>query len=262
MKRDPLPWLPDSALTGAAMDQVVSTILSHWERRWFAGAEGLNCRNLSTQPCDGTFELVLFDGGHVRVSADNLFQLGRMISGISVAVSWTTRDRLLLTQVAREALAEIGSDAAGEPNEAPSIIAAVSANNLARANRPGLRFLVEDVTGFWSFDLWIDQATAIAMRRRFARAGAASPSPAIEPLRSAIARQSVSLGASLGVATMPVAAVKGLAEGDVIVLDRKTSDPLPVTLDRCVVPEFLIHLSRADESYQAKVVCPLPLDAS
>jgi flagellar motor switch/type III secretory pathway protein FliN len=75
----------------------------------------------------------------------------------------------------------------------------------------------------------------------------------LRPLSEALEHQPISLSAFLGRCGLSLSEVEGLAEGDVLVLDRATDAPIDLVVDRHLEPN-LCRLEKNGEAYQLKIL--------
>lgn len=103
-------------------------------------------------------------------------------------------------------------------------------------------FLLTSSMG-WGIAIEVDVATITQIRRR--AAGSGHPSQ-LGTRTASYAAQSVPIGCHLGHASLTAKDIASLGVGDLIVLDRRTDEPLPITIDGIIPVNGSAQIMRDD----------------
>ena len=215
-----IPWLP-SAQAGE-FEKVLVTLAEAWLSEWIAGPQicridsGCNARNQSFFWCGAA-------GAAVGAGNGDLAKLGSFIIGDSADIQ-NMRDREILTCVGKAAIGNLAAalcDASGQQGgDAELPEASIVPENAA--------YRLTNPAKTWSIELALNAATVVQLRKRHA---GSKRSPVLSSLADALAPESARLGCHLGEALLTAAQVGGMAKGDLIVLNRRLGDSLPLTVE-------------------------------
>lgn len=246
MKAAATGWLPLSTLEDPRIAQALAPVVERWSSRWFAtgayllGRPALRQRGHSPLPSGShwqNFGSIAFVSG-----IEDLAALGsRIADAPQVRAPLGESDASLLRQLAGEALNDfaaslelaldtrglaIGSDGDGDP--------------LDRCD--GLDFVLERDAGLPPLRFAIPAQALVPLRK----SSIGSPARDFAPVQFAAAFESESLSFSvdLGLATLPIGDARRIAIGDVLVLDTRLNDAVPLTSERSRTAIAAIKLSQ------------------
>jgi flagellar motor switch/type III secretory pathway protein FliN len=218
MTIEPMAWLPPEQ--SGEVQTALRVLARHWLNEWIVEPP---LYEVSEFACEG--RKFRWWGGQtfaIGASEQDRIALGRSVLGGEGDVS-NGRDRDILETVSAAALlalAEavrlaVGTEAAAVERADPRIIGESHHYHLACTENG------------WAVEFAITGNAAIGLRRHQAGRHAA---PELATFRAALADAEVQLGCHLGVATLSAGQLDDLAVGDLIVLDGRVKDALPITL--------------------------------
>jgi len=208
-------WLPADTQPPAALDALFAGVVTAWEAQWFVDGTGQAPR---LQRGGGAGWRRNAAGLAIGTAPDTALRIGARIVGVP-ANARDGVDRAVLENVAEPCLldlrARLVAVTGGEDGFVP-----VPASDRVAMLRDGLAFGLSD-------------ALFAALVRRVLPPVAL---PRLGAGAEALAAISVGVGASVGRAAMRLAELRALVVGDVVVLDRSLSDPVPIALDGRSLP--------------------------
>lgn len=218
-------WLPPEAAERSAVRAAVEPVVAEWAAHWFARGdlrlfdwaladEGRAAFEAGWRACGGGLEATCSTRAATRLAG---LGLDLRMEGMDLA----ERDRLLVATFARQIVDDLAQRLRrlmvrdGEPSQVPGagrrIIACVADGS--------------DVL----FSLSIPVALLLGLCRR-TLPKAKPPGRIASDRLAALGRSTVRLEATLGTATLSLAEAKGLAAGDILLLDRTLADAADLSL--------------------------------
>lgn len=236
MTADARPWLPFNALSDGVLNSCFSDLAREWAMRWFAGNQGRSVRiraDYGPPPIASGQAIWRTACGELALvtAPDAQNRLAGAALGVRIPTGKVSpRDGALLGDLAAEALGDLLATAA-KSFFSSSNIDPPSGREVGVGARDGfaIRFGISLGLGSDLFSVLVRPAAAVKTRKALINR---PPSvPALFGCESAVAGQAVTLGARVGAGWLALEEVSSLAYGDVIVLDRKTSDMLELTIN-------------------------------
>lgn len=204
-------WLPPAKV--GEVEAALSRLAETWLKRWLVDPGAPAC---SRRPSiNGKAPPI--DEGRVIVNAD-LSALARAACA-SRAEPGNGRDSAVVDALAQHMLRDF-LDQLPRLNDCAFVPAASAASRLTL-------FRLKDAAQGWTIELQLDELQLVAVRRS---AAGSSKRSAPEAVRKAVSSEKATLGCHLGVARLSAAEAASLAQGDLLVLDSKHTDPLAITV--------------------------------
>jgi flagellar motor switch/type III secretory pathway protein FliN len=227
-------WFPPGALLGDALRTRIERALAEWADAWFGGRAKLKLTALEARPPLWAAELGKASwhrpGGTVAlaVPAAAMVRLRSKALDLAVAVrEESDRDAVLLRAFERRMLADLAS----------KVEAAIGIRNAASAGQPAMMddpwsegpalcAIVAEANGAEAVRIAIPMGAAIAFRKTGLPPARRGPPP--QHLGAALGNVRVKVAARLGAAEIGLGDLRGLAEGDVLILDRTLEEPAEI----------------------------------
>lgn len=249
-------WLPREAFGASGVEHLLSEVAQGWSHKWFVG-RSVECRH-DVVPSMGGDEIryrVLEDGLAIGLANDpHLTIAGAMLGATIDRRKARPADIKLFDRLAAACIDDLCS----------RLTRAFKLGNDGRwrEGRPGEGLPFDDarfnVLGFAGAAAPLITAfVALDLEVGLIKSGLPpTPESELKPLSAALAGQKVSLAAFLGRCDLTIADLSGLAEGDVVVLDRKLDSSLDLALDG-KVKAGRCSIEQDGEQLQLKIVEPL-----
>lgn len=232
-------WLPGQALSRSSIEPAIHAVVNSWADSWF----GEECQirvgaALSHGDGDGIERI---GGGAIGIDVHGnaLIALGAHCGGLEPDRLTTACDRALCKSVGLSSLTDVHArltDIAGTHGHGRT---GTADSDNQRAKRHRLH--VGAIGASWSFVIDAGESAVIALLKAQCRPTFPSPAIARGALADALSRQSVTLGAKVGAARVPIAAARDLCIGDVLILDRRTHQAMPLTIDGATIDSGSAH---------------------
>lgn len=211
---EPLPWLPPAA--PGAFERQLSSVLDGWAEQWLCKPRAFTVESAETSD-DPTIVWRGSGGAAVGSTAQERVILGGHASG-GAGDPDNMRDRAILGHIGQAAIDHLANRLCA--------IAGSAAIDEGPPEPCQPRFCATTV-GF-SLTLSLDHAAQVRLRRKVS---GARKRPALGTLAQALAPEKVRLGCHLGSAALSAAEVAALCTGDLIVLDRRLAERLPLAAE-------------------------------
>lgn len=228
-----MAWLPADTQPPAALDALFSAGVAVWEARWFVGGVGQAPR---LQRGGGSGWRCNAAGLAIGTAPDTALRIGARIVGVP-ADARDGVDRAVLEAVAEPCLLDLRTRlialAGGDDGFVPT-----AGSDWVAALGDGLAFGLSDAL------------FATLLRRVLPPVGL----PRLGSGAAALAVIPVGVGAAVGRAAMRLADLRTLEVGDVVVLDRALSDPVPVALDGRPLPRGRVRVVPAEPVPSLQIV--------
>lgn len=231
-------WLPQEALRAGHVDRLIAEVTEQWSYKWFADRT-VTRRGALAKVRPGTavrenLEFYILEDGLAVASQDTarMAIAAAMLDAVVDLAKARPADRQLLDRLSASCIADLrsrlsqafklGQNARWQPAERLGVLPFDDVRSCA------LGFDGED--GEPLLYLYFCGDIEIALIKSIV-----SCLPAVrgtlQPLSVGLASQPIALSALLGRCDLTVAELKGLSEGDVIVLDRELDAPLEIVVD-------------------------------
>lgn len=215
---DARAWLPVGTAPPPALDAMLAECVRGWSRRWFA-ADAPVLQPLVPQPLNRLAWHELDGGIMLGIDSTALAETGARMLDIS-ATDRSPDDIALLEAVAEPCLTDLRA----------ALAALIQAPRNAEWRPAGVgpQWSATIGSGPASLALGLSQARFAALVRR------SLPPCAPRPLGSAaaaLASTPITVGAAVGRVSIRVADLSALAIGDIVVLDQRAADPVPIAVD-------------------------------
>lgn len=243
-----LPWLPPAPAEG--LERQIASLAGEWAARWIGGTPSLTIEP-AKQPFDPAVAWRGCAAIAIGVRAEMLVALAQAALAGHGDID-NSRDR--------EVFADIGRQAT---NDLAEFICAIASPGADLEDLPpeslgnpeqSYRILGTD----WALELILDSAAQVRLRRHVA---GSRGRPALGRLAEALAPETVELGCHLGEASLWAADVAALAPGDLIVLDRRIAEPLPLTVAGNVTAHGKASIEAADGALSVRIADVVDLTA-
>lgn len=222
MSKEARPWLPEAALYDGVLAGAFEQSASFWAAEWFPKPPPVAIRVSANASLDGSEALSAQAAPGLRLILDEKAAqaLGRALLQLSSSARAITQsDTALFRNLgSRCALGFLAS-------------AAQTARDLTHLSTDAVQVPIRIAVSVEraSFSLHLDRAVAIHMRKALAKPGRRNGE--LRARREAIAAQTIRLGALVGASQLTLGELHSLEHGDVIVLDRGPTDPLPISVN-------------------------------
>ncbi len=226
-------WLPADTQPPAALDALFAGVVAAWEAQWFVGAAGQAPR---LRRGGGSGWRCNVAGLAIGTASDTALRIGARIVGVSPDGREGV-DRAVLEAVAEPCLLDLRARLIAVAGGDDGFVAAAGADWVATLG-DGLAFGLSDAL-FAALVRRVLPAVALA------RLGSGAPALAAIP---------VAVGAAVGRAAMRLADLRALEVGDVVVLDRALSDPVPIVLDGRPLPRGRVRIVPAEPVPSLQIV--------
>lgn len=227
MTRTARPWLPKAALFDSTLADAVADRARAWARHWFVDE-----RRVEVRLCPGAAFPGAPDGARAWVSDDVSLLLDPraplafwMLDLTPGAHKANAADTKLLERLAASAARDLFERVRGlfglePPADAP------------QARRPAGEDLVFSFgLGAATNLLHLVVAPGRAIGARKALLPTAPAPPRVHAIQNALAGQTIRVGAMVGLARLPLADIRSLSVGDVVVLDRGQDEALDLAIE-------------------------------
>lgn len=215
---DARAWLPTDTTPPPALDAMLSDGVCGWSRRWFAG-DGPVLRPLVPQPSNRLTWSELDGGVMLGTASTALVETGARMLDVP-ATNRSADDIALLEAVAEPCLADL------QATLAALIQAPRNAEWRPAGAEPQWSATIGD--GPASLAVGLSQARFAMLVRR-----SLPPCPP-RPLGSAaaaLASLPITVGAAVGRISIRVSDLSALTIGDIVVLDQRATDPVPIAVN-------------------------------
>lgn len=226
-------WLPADTQPPAALDAMFAGVVAAWEAQWFVGAAGQAPR---LRRGGGSGWRCNVAGLAIGTAPDTALRIGARIVGVS-AEARDGVDRTVLEAVAEPCLLDLRARLIAVAGGDDGFVAAAGADWVATLG-DGLAFGLSDA-------LFAALVRRILPAVVLPRLGSGAPALAAIP---------VAVGAAVGRAAMRLADLRALEVGDVVVLDRALSDPVPIELDGRPSPRGRVRIVPAEPIPSLQIV--------
>jgi hypothetical protein len=255
------PWLPEAALSGGAVDGLLSTALREWSAHWLARANARPLGTVTPLPSyadlgTGAVWLTLDRDVAIGIPEESRLTLLRLFLDLPPREeSVTEADRQLITSLSTLCLDDLCRRLA--EMFAPKGVARWTTTDAsvmpALAEPRGCAFGVETRSPLIRFVA----STAAIINLTRSRLPARPARPALRPISAALASQQVTISAALGRSTITLADMAGLSEGDVLVFDEDMGTPLAIALDGTPVSGGRCTIVEANNRLHLKLLEPV-----
>lgn len=222
-------WLPDSALTGSLVQTTISALVANWSSRWFCqlplAIERLHCAD--GLPTAINLEQERQFRGRIVViqcSKTRLHQLVECALDMKESPpAWENSDRALIDAFADKMIADLLNEVEGALVKAEDHVPAwVYEQNGFRGN--GIVYAdLCDQRPRTLLTIALPRSAVIALCKEATDAPLRSPKKLTSRL-NALSVVSVPIEVSLGTTTMSINDLRGVAIGDVVILDRSLKE--------------------------------------
>lgn len=225
------PWLPANAVRDTRLTEALSATLRSWSQRWFLDGRATPIRWSAMKSrttlagdtlCWGNAESGLVTALHVN---GHSVIAGAMLGVDCGAHKSKANDHLILRELASVCARDLMKQTCKLFGFTPSL-----EETRGREIEVAIRFSIGIGKASQLLDIFMDEKTAIAARRSLL-ARASAPAPAAGARQAAIHRQSIRLGAMVGVAHLDLGQLRALGIGDILVLDRGPEDDLVLAIN-------------------------------
>lgn len=253
------PWLPESALGEAGLDQALAEVARQWSTKWFArkSARLLSGLGEAKDPsADAGFSWRMLEGDvAIGVSALATGRLAALMLDEAVPEAPGIGDQRVIDQLTDTALQDLGRRLAETLGLSPTARwrEAGDADRpvFARARRCQLG--VDIATPLLQIIVSGDALVARAKSR-----ASRGPAPArLARIAEGLAQQRTEVAARLGRCSLTLADLAGLAIGDVLVLDGRADHPVPLAVNGKTAARGSCHVQRDGEQLHLQIVEPL-----
>jgi flagellar motor switch/type III secretory pathway protein FliN len=219
------PWLPPTALFDGALTAAVTRSVDTWRTRWIAssGHHPVRldaCNLLDILPDEGWSTVC----GALRFHTDPKMKTRLAAAALQsqrAAQGHTAADRTFLAALCQKMACDLIDQHAGLFGVDSPCRPLLS--NDAETPVALMRFRISGPGGLFGF-LVASAGAAARARKSLAKTG--ENRPPLETRSRAIAHQPIKVAARVGSGRLSVAELGSLGAGDVLVLDRRTTDPL------------------------------------
>lgn len=220
------PWMPPSALAPAKFDADISAIVQAWAERWFTKLRPVvrvKLRDASLRLSDRAKSRRI--GADLAVGSDRAAQLAiveAMVGRPIAANSIKREDEPLFAHLASTCVDDLvrRTGTAVKMGEV-----AVEDGDIAA---PAIIWEIGPQKGGSSLTLAMSRTALVRWRKH--GLASALPVPLLGDLRQALARQSAPIELVVGKAHIDISAMATLEVGDVVLLDRKVDDAVPIKI--------------------------------
>lgn len=237
-------WLPLSTLQDLRIAEALAPVVERWSSRWFAtGAYRLGrpaLRQRGHSPLSSGTYWRRFGGIGFVFGIEDLPTLGCWIAEAPhVRAPLSESDAGLLRELAEESVGDL----------AAAIAIALDTRELATDGDgdpldrcDGLDFAIEHDAGLPPLCFSIPAHALVSLRKSLI----GSPARDFAPVQfdAALESESVSFSVDLGLAILPIGDARRVAIGDVLVLDTRLGDAIPLSTDRSRTTIATIKLSQ------------------
>jgi flagellar motor switch/type III secretory pathway protein FliN len=246
MSGRPTPWLP--AAEPGALERDLARLAAGWSDDWLQAPPPITVAAGSPVP-DPAQAWHGCAGAGLGTPAAAAIALGHAALGHRGDLA-NARDRQVVEAVGRRAAADLAERLCriAAPAEAPGEL----------AGPPDEATVLCLQGGEWSLAAALGSAAAVRLRRRFA--GRREPPP-LARLGDALAGEAVTLGCHLGRAELSAGEVATLGAGDLVVLDRRVDDPLPLTVHGTVAARGRAAIEARADTHAIRITETLDLSA-
>lgn len=224
MNPAPIPWLPPAQ--NGDVERAVAAFVVPWAQAWFKRPGAAVVKRHPGRSGED-FHWSGSAGATVGVAGAARAKLGLTLV-VGQADLANARDRKVLERLADAAIEDLagrlGEHRRGDPD------AGNDAGPVQPADASPVLHLALGEDG-WSLLLSLGSQVQTVLRMAASGQGRA---PSLTNLRDALAPQSVTIGCHLGSATLTASDLAELARGDLITLDRRITDDLPLTVAETV----------------------------
>ena len=231
------PWLPRNALRDETIVASTAERADKWAIRWFGEAVAANVRKGASighvkMACDTVCWESSCQGLVLATDAPGRVRIVSAMLGVKTAwLKLTEADLELFDELAAPCIEDLLGGLAELFQTGPR-------TGMAPPNR-----IVENALSFSlgfgsatpAIDIFVHEHLAVAARKATISGG--RPAPVLGQRNEAIARQTVQIGAKLGVGQVGLSELCTLACGDVLVLDRAFGDRLALTVNGEAKPD-------------------------
>jgi flagellar motor switch/type III secretory pathway protein FliN len=221
-------WLPEGALTGGAVERALESIAAAWSETWLA-RELIQLLPASLRQTPAEADGMVpwkdhSDGLSLSLAQNGRNSLAVLMLGLHSNDLPSQVDRLVMDRLADRALDDLGIRLA-----AAFGFGAEWAGSIATGPRDlqPIHYRFGTTAGAPLITLAIEAPAAVSLIK------ARMPSPrdtTLGSLSAGLEQQEVSISGRLGGCTISLAELSALVSGDVIVLDRATSDPIELAV--------------------------------
>lgn len=249
-------WLPDTALVGPGLVDRLDSATAEWSEKWFGNRsiQRIGKADMSRPRGRNGVGENGWRGFAPGVWLDCQVQGSLAIARHALALGGTlpkasAADERLLAHYADRILQELAEQIAKALN--PRGARPSDKPDGAQPEGTGIELKLQGTNGSPSLRLFIEASALVALRKRSCPPWRAAQAPA-SPLSLAFAASPVAFEVSLGVARMSALDLRNIAPGDVVVLERVTTDP--VLLRACESGTVVAgaRLLREDGEFQLK----------
>lgn len=224
-------WLPAAALSRPALEAAVMWLVSAWARDWFVDGSSTSITAVASDAVTRFDQWHGGDAWDIRFDEASSIAVGAACGGHAER-HVTRRDRALLAHAGHAAIADlaerfhhrVSSGRMVGGSHAPSAL-------MQRHGERAHQFMLGDRQIGWSLLIACDDKAVIALRRAIGGANAPPAQLALGTIGQALESHMIDLGTLVGSTRILAGEVARLAIGDVLVLDRKTSETLPYVID-------------------------------
>lgn len=241
-------WLPPASRAEA--EAVIARVVAPWAQAWFARPE---MPVVSQTPVSALRRQCWRGSGQVLVGSEAAVtaRIGLAICAGQGDCS-NPRDQAVLTQLGDEAADQLATSL-GAPNAGLAPTAEQSSPDWVRQC-----FLLTGPNREWSLALALGDEALTALRRAECPAG---QPPRLGQISAAMASESCALGVHLGHAQIDAAELAALGIGDVIVLDRAASKPVPLLVAGACPENGSATIKPNGEALQISIATSISLSA-
>jgi hypothetical protein len=224
-------WLPANAVRDTVLACALESQAQLWAGRWFSSAKPISVRTNETKGrvgvaseamCwsspGGDLFLAMAPTAHVVIG-------GGMLDIDAAAHKLSANDHAMLRNLAALCVRDLLSSIGSWLDLAPDI-----ETTSARETHAKFRHAISLGSASQVLELFLDEDVAITARKKLAPATAAAGTPLCSR-ESAVSRQTIQVGALVGLGHLGVGDLRTLKHGDVLVLDRGPEDELGLAID-------------------------------
>jgi flagellar motor switch/type III secretory pathway protein FliN len=231
-------WLPPAALDDGTTGRLLGEVVRTWSGKWFAaGTLQLLGETAAVRPADAAARAGeawedLGGGLALGVSAAATLGIAGMLLDVDLGgAALDEGDNLLVERL----LAEVIKDLRTTLAEVLDLKTGAVRTGTHPPAWPGARtFSIGRADRGFVLNLVIAADRLVALRRSVLRPP--PPAPHLSPVTRALEAQSIRLSARIGRCDLSLAELSALCEGDVLILDRPSVDPLDLVIDGDVKP--------------------------
>lgn len=253
MTPEPRPWLPQQALKDDTLIKRIIGDCTSWSARWFAEPRdtSVRMRFIEASPIarGATIWRAHTPGFAITITPHAELLLASWTLGFALGSQrLNPHDESLLRGVAQECASDFFPCVAQTFSVTGTF---AQAPEFAAPSGACFTFAIGAASPV--FELYVSDALLIAGRKACVRKQLA-PSPlSVNARENATARQTVKLGAMVGVGRLGLSELYNLAAGDVLVLDRGHNDKVALTIDGAIQPQTRCDLRQDNGELKLRI---------